>query len=538
MCRSSRGYQRKLFELPALAGSVECSMAQVALRTKNSANGPDSSNVSIDSAVQETSHEPSRSHSESPDSINLVAHSTLASEVNIPVGDEDGDSKKMLGTDEDREASQNWETVSDLASDIARAARNALFSRRKIFKKVVAVITYWETAIGLEHLRKNADKLGRLFRDSFKFDVLVYRIPENVPNRKFVSTISDELDKVAEDPDSLFILYYGGHASMGDFNNLRLWKKEHHHLSANIEWSSAQRTLFANEVICSKLFLFDCCHAGAMIDPSLKWQTSCELLGACAADVEASAMDFSSFTEAFLKEISKNTYAIWELHSALCSTENRRNYNLNKFPFYQDFIGHQSDTASTVLREVGSADESQDRPQRPSDKLLHLDTITEAVICVAIDFGCSAEAFVKDIEAIQKDWTRWFKFSPTEADDITVKECKGPKLLAAFESNSCITIWSFPIWLWDVMAPLSGFQHIGTIQPQNLALAASGTQTDLPVLDCSSRMIVGEASPSRRPSKPDKVLLLQDRPLEAQMVKDGLQRRSRKQKKFVDCNIL
>lgn len=404
---------------------------------------------------------------------------------------------------------------------------------------MVAVITYWETATGLEHLRKNADKLGRLFGDKFKFDVLVYRIPENVSDRKFVSIISDKLDKVAEDPDSLFILYYGGHATMEDFDNLRLWKKEQHHLSANIEWSSAQRTLFKNEAIRSKLFLFDCCHAGAMIDPSLKWQTSCELLGSCAADVEASALDFSSFTRAFLEEISHNTYTIWELHSALCSTENRRKYNLKKFPFYQDFIGHHSDIALTVLEAVGCADESQDRPQRPSDKLAHLDTLTEAVICVAITFSCSAEVFMKEIETIRKDWTRWFKFPSTEADDISVTAFKGPQLLAAFESNSCITIWSFPIWLWDVMAPLSGFQHIGIIQPQNFALAGSGIQTDLAVLDCSSSVIVGEASLSRRPTKPDKVLLLQGGPLEGQTVEDGLQHISWKEKHVKSvCNIL
>ena len=185
-----------------------------------------------------------------------------------------------------------------------------------------------------------------------------------------------------------------------------------------------------------------------MIDPSLKWQTSCELLGACAADVEASALGFSSFTRAFLEEISHNTYTIWELYSDLCSIENRKKYNLKKFPFYQNFIGHHSDTASTVLAAVGCADESQDRPQRPSDKLAHLDTFTEAVICVAITFSCIPEVFVREIETIQQGWTRWFKFPPTEADNIRVTAIKGPKLLAAFQTNSCITIWSFPIWLW------------------------------------------------------------------------------------------
>ena len=164
-------------------------MAHAALRTKNSANGPDSTNVSMEGAVQETSHELSHSDSESPDPIDPVAHVTPPSQVDVPVNDENGDSKQTLDTNEEREASEHWETVSDLASDMTRAARTALLSRRKHFKKVVAVIAYWETATGLEHLRDQADKLGRLFEDKFKFEVLIHKVPEQVSNRKFVQPL-------------------------------------------------------------------------------------------------------------------------------------------------------------------------------------------------------------------------------------------------------------------------------------------------------------------------------------------------------------
>ena len=128
--------------------------------------------------MQETSHETLHNDIDSPDSINSVVNIAPPSQYNVLVDKEDGGSKEMLETNEDREASAHWETISYLASDMARAARTAMSSRRKHFKKVVAVIAYWETATDLEHLRDQADKLGRLFEDRFKFEVLVYKIPD------------------------------------------------------------------------------------------------------------------------------------------------------------------------------------------------------------------------------------------------------------------------------------------------------------------------------------------------------------------------
>ena len=183
-------------------------------------------------------------------------------------------------------------------------------------------------------------------------------------------------------------------------------------------------------------------------------------------------------------------------------------------------MGHQSQSASALTKKVGSPGEPKDRSRKPSDLLARLQIISDAVIRIAVTFKCTAEAFVEELEGVKKDWTRCFNFAPTECDDIIIKAYHGPELIAVFDSNSCITIWSFPVWLWDTMAPLSGFQRIGIIRPRNLALAASGTQTDPAVPDCSSDMIVGEASLSLQPSKPEKLPPIQDTVLEGRTGED------------------
>lgn len=79
-------------------------------------------------------------------------------------------------------------------------------------------------------------------------------------------------------------------------------------------------------------------------------------------------------------------------------------------------------------------------------------------------------------QAIQKNWQKWFRFAPTEVDDVIVQACREPPLMGAFNRNpnSCMTIWSFPVWLWDSMAPLGSYQFIGIMRPKNVALIASG----------------------------------------------------------------
>ncbi|EFZ02069.2 hypothetical protein MAA_01651 [Metarhizium robertsii ARSEF 23] len=252
-----------------------------------------------------TTEAPSVDDCESPNSANSVA----TSQGDVPVDDSDG-----------IPASEHyWQTVSDLAPDITRAAKTILSNKRPHFKKVVAVIAYWESASGLDHLRAQADKLGRLFKDDFKFEVLVYKIPDNVEDWEFISIIGGELCKVSKDRDGLFILYYGG-------------------------------------------------------------------------------------------------------------SDKQSEYNLAQFPHYQDFVGpcRRGESASALIKKVTSPVESENRPRTAPDVLHRLTTMTDAAVCVAITFKCTAEAFMVESQAIQKNWQKWFRFAPTEVDDVIVQACREP----------------------------------------------------------------------------------------------------------------
>ena len=248
-----------------------------------------------------------------------------------------------------------------------------------------------------------------------------------------------------------------------------------------------------------------------MIDPRLRWKTSCELLGACAADVQASALKVSSFTEALRNELSKNTYDVLELRSVLCSTEKQEEYSLIRYPHYQDVMGLQSECNSVVITKLGSLEESEDHSRSPSEILDRIRNMTDGVMCVAVTFKCDAKAFMEEIEEIKNHWRRWFKSAPSESEMIIVRACQGTSLIGAWNSNSYFTQWALPLWLWDAMEPPSGYHGIGMMHPQNYA---SGIQDIFAESDCSSDILAGEATLSLCPSTSNRHSSIQDTILE------------------------
>jgi hypothetical protein len=135
--------------------------------------------------------------------------------------------------------------------------------------------------------------------DKYGFKAHEYAIRRDYGLQDFTYELTPHIRKIKNNRHSLFILYYGGHASVSD--NICYWKAEIREASPRIEWSTAQRTLFM-ESECDKLFLLDCCHAGDMINRRIGWKDACELLGASSGAVRASARP-KAFTRALLEEL-------------------------------------------------------------------------------------------------------------------------------------------------------------------------------------------------------------------------------------------
>lgn len=299
--------------------------------------------------------------------------------------------------------------------------------------------------------------------------------------RRLTNEIEDELEKVRNDPNSLFILYYGGHASW-TFNkpDKRTWKAENRDRAPSFEWTPAMEQLFTETVECRKVFIFDCCHSGAMINPDHPWRGRTEILAACAPEIEASALEGSSFTKAVYDMFQNGTRSIQQTHSKLYSTEMRDNYGLKKTPWYTDYGDRESH--STIIRNFGALAKPVAAATRNTLELLRerfikldgLQNLSDAMILVAVTFEGTAEGFMDQLNNFQRDWRGWFDAAPSHIDEIAIKACTLAKFHGVFDSNSCTTIWSIPVWLWDAMAPSDNARYLAVIRSDNRATTLNG----------------------------------------------------------------
>lgn len=390
--------------------------------------------------------------------------------------DVDTESKKPV-----YESDNHLTDLKSFAASMSAAAESCLKTRKK-FDKVAVVVSYWENPKDLPHMKQNAQNLVELFRDQYEFDVMDYEIPRKTKDRQFVVRIAEHLEKVSEEPNSLFIFYYGGHASVpdGTLGEKRLWMPENRigQHDPKIEWSSASRSLF-NDVQCQVIFILDCCHAGAMIDEKINW-TACEMIAACPPEHKASATQISSFTRALYNELKDQLYDVIELHSVLCSTQKREEHSLKSDPWYRHFTTKSHYAPSAMIRrsEPPSTHESNGSQEayNGSDKLLaRLKRTSNAKVLIAVTFKGTASGIIHQLSGheMRKEFESWFRHTPIHVLDLVFTAVQQVVLESLFESNSCITTWSIPVWLWDCLVYNRCYKYLGVIRSSNFVTSAT-----------------------------------------------------------------
>jgi Caspase domain len=221
---------------------------------------------------------------------------------------------KLLSGDE--HSLDHLKNLQDFIDKLRDSAARVLQARTK-YKKVVTLITYWqkpnhEEKPPLDHLRTSAKNLRSLFDKVYGFDNDVFEIPnDKKAYDAFTKRLRKRIKLIKDDEQSLFILYYGGHGKID--GTKALWKAELSESSGKVDWSSAQITLESS--ICDKLFLFDCCYAGAMIDRKVDWYGRTELLGSSKPQRKADSRERASFTKALIHELGtpgRDIISIWE----------------------------------------------------------------------------------------------------------------------------------------------------------------------------------------------------------------------------------
>jgi hypothetical protein len=361
----------------------------------------------------------------------------------------------------DCETVSHLERLDDFAKEMSTAAATIL-SKRAIIDRVVVLISYWEKATGLEHLRKNANELHKFFQDC-KFDTTEYQLSQETEQWDLISAIRKAHNKIKKEPNSLFIFYYGGHADKPTGNDTRVWRSDVGK-EPSLEWSAVMKPAFEN-LQCRKLFILDCCFAGAMIDIKPKWQGTCEVLGACSPDDQASAWKSASFTKALCNQLKERAYDICELHSELCGLKARDEDKLRTTPFYRAELVGQA--RSSVIKPKVNLSSGSHEVEDEATQTLKRFRGSQTRVLISIKFKGTVAGFMEQMEDMKLDWMRWFHHTPDIIAKLAMELVKGTTLHSVFASNSCTTIWTMPLWLWDTMGSIGGCQYLGIVRSRD-----------------------------------------------------------------------
>ncbi|KAH7348989.1 hypothetical protein BKA65DRAFT_272017 [Rhexocercosporidium sp. MPI-PUGE-AT-0058] len=244
------------------------------------------------------------------------------------VDDENGNSDDIYGTERDRHSliphlvsntnsfDPNLSTFSQFVDQINDVATRIFPNNgkpRSSYRSVKVLLLRWKDDI--LGVGKELEKLKEVFEMHYGFETVTWLIPHTDSHTRMMSKAVDVLDR--HPPDSLLIIYYGGHASLNDNRHLQ-WSRARNPKHGSLDWSAIQ-TLFerGNSDV---LTLLDCCHAASAISTSGRRVTEC--IAACGFEAWAPEPGPNSFTTYLINVLtdwSNQSFSVAMLHCEILS---------------------------------------------------------------------------------------------------------------------------------------------------------------------------------------------------------------------------
>ena len=359
------------------------------------------------------------------------------------------------------------------------------------YNSIRVLMVYWKLS-DVAHLAVNAERLKKVFEEGYGYIVEDHVLDNGDDNKDdsiiyqdFNSQLVATIRAVSKrDENNLLILYYVGHgAPVVEDGSLvtYVWQPTREKPNRRLEWKEFQFTL--RKVHCDVLFLFDCCHALAMIDDKKQWTRRSEIFCASSALEKASALKSSSFTNAITEELLKRKdargNAVGWYYTLLTGSKESREYKLIQAPLFRQYSGlayrtgiflqskkfsPELATAPAVVYYSDSASDSaismasSDRAQLFRD----LSNLTDARVLIKIRLRSPAEKLLKE------DWLNMFEHRPANVDRIQLVIVDKVRCVGLFEADSSILLVTMPVSLWQNMKRNPAYVDLGIVRSENL----------------------------------------------------------------------
>ncbi|KAH8786886.1 hypothetical protein BGZ57DRAFT_145714 [Hyaloscypha finlandica] len=383
---------------------------------------------------------------------------------------EDDDPQVVAAYSEELER-KGFSNVEEVVKQLRKAGPR-LLDRSPAYTQVLAFVIHWED-IDVAAVTESANLMKQTFQGNYGFEVKEILLKRTVrlstPDLQLLLAISNHLNEfLKEEGEGLVIIYYTGH---GILKNKKTENGDDLHCFwaarnagrdvPELDWTTVRRNL-QDILACDVLFIFDCCHAEAMIDLRFRWKRRCEMLAAAGITEEAGAGD-TSFSRAVVMELKERTNRVGflasEIRTSLSNPKKMTRLGLKATPHHDRMSNPRFDSMRLGRLRSGADVGSQ----TSSITIGEIKASTTARMLVKIRFANpSADLIKEEIEA----WLR--KTLPSSIEDIDFAAVREAQVHSLFESESSLAIFSVPLWVWDLIPHSPACQALGIIRSGDL----------------------------------------------------------------------
>ncbi|KAF9875525.1 tyrosine-protein phosphatase non-receptor type 6 [Colletotrichum karsti] len=344
------------------------------------------------------------------------------------------------------------------------------------YKKVQALLLHW----GSDDLfvLPELEDLERCLREDYAFDTEIFPIPSENSHLELMMQVG-KLIKDHEAQDTLFLVYYGGHARI-DESRQSTWCATRHPDSPWLQWSAIQTLLerSASDV----LILLDCC-AGAASATFPNGNSITETISASSWDAIAPDPGRYSFTNALIEVLQEwrlRAFSAAMLHAEVLArlkhprpiTINGKLFEARSTPVH--FMMTSNHKAPSI--EMSRILPPEARPPSPPQDTVASESETPEGIPGGRGPGAPISGepnedtphvmislALEDNQQLDLNaWEQWLSNFPAMAKYVKVQ--------GVFKSHSTLLLLSMPVMVWDLLPENHATSFIAFIRSNNMML--------------------------------------------------------------------
>ncbi|KAK4149836.1 hypothetical protein C8A00DRAFT_18537 [Chaetomidium leptoderma] len=379
------------------------------------------------------------------------------------------------------------------------------------YTKVQALLLHWKSD-DLFVLPELED-LEKCLRDHYNFETDIFSIPSENSHLELMLKIGDMV-KQHESEDTLFVVYYGGHARI-DESRQSTWCANRRPGSPWLQWSAIQTLV--ERSISDVLILLDCC-AGAASATFPTGKSITETISASSWDAIAPDPGRYSFTNALievLEEWRQRTFSAAMLHAEILARLkhprpiliNGKHFEARSTPVHFMMTSNHKAPSIEFCRLVPQ----ERRPPSPPNELSYWDhpshhhpsphprmiegrnPAEDYSLTPTFRIPSTSEpnedqphvlislALEDDQRLDLNDWETWLGAFPAIAKYVKVQ--------GVFKSHSTMLLLSLPVMVWDFLPDDPACSFVAFIRSNNLL----GTQQPRQEPEASRAPVASEA---------------------------------------------